>query len=44
MDKQALSRAITRSGGGQNAIDEIDTFWPRVEVLQQAGRYGRLLS
>lgn len=45
MDKHALSCAITRSGGGQNAIDEmIDIFWPRIEVLQQAGRFGPLLS
>jgi len=44
VDKQALSCAITRSGGGQNAIDEIDTFWPRVELLQQAGRYAPLVS
>jgi hypothetical protein len=44
VDKQALSCAITRSGGGKNAIDEVDTFWPRIELLQQAGRYGPLLS
>lgn len=44
MDKQALSCAIARSGGSQNAIDEIDTFWPRIELLQQTGRYGPLLA
>ena len=44
MDKEALRCAITRSGGGQNPINEIDTFLPRIELLQQAGRYSLLLS
>ena len=44
MDKEALRCAIASSGGGKNPIDEIDAFWPRIELLQQAGRYGPLLS
>jgi hypothetical protein len=44
MDKEALRCAIARSGGGQNPINEIDAFWPRIELLQQGGRYGLLLS
>ena len=44
MDKEALRCAITRSSGGPNPIAELDTLWPRVELLQKPGRYGPLLS
>ncbi len=44
MDKQALSDAIRQSGGQQNALDEADALWSKIDYLQQTGRFGPLLS
>src|SRR5689334_4018490 len=44
MDKQALVDAIRSSGGKQWALAEVDDLWPRVELLQNTGRYGSLIS
>lgn len=44
MDKQALTDAIGRSGGKQNALDEADALWGKLVCLKKAGRYGLLLS
>ena len=44
MNKQALVDAIRNSGGKQWALAEVDDLWPRVELLQNTGRYGSLLS
>lgn len=43
MNKQDLVRAIRRSGGGLNALDEADDLWARIDLLQQTGRYDLLL-
>jgi hypothetical protein len=44
LDKQALIDAISRSGGKQNALDEAEALWVKIDCLQQTGRYGPLLS
>lgn len=44
MEKQALIEAIGRSGGKQNALDEVDVLWDKIDYLQQTGRFGPLLS
>lgn len=44
MNKQELIDAIRNSGGKQSALAEVDDLWPRVELLQNTGRYGALLS
>jgi hypothetical protein len=44
MDKQALVEAIRNSGGKRWALAEVDDFWPRIELLQNTGRYGSLIS
>jgi hypothetical protein len=44
LNKQTLIDAIGRSGGKQNALDEADALWIKLNCLQQTGRYGLLLS
>ena len=44
MNKQELTDAIRNSGGKQWALAEVDDLWERVELLQNTGRYGALLS
>lgn len=44
MNKQALIDAIKQSGGKQNALDETNVLWARIDYLQKAGRYKQLLS
>lgn len=44
MDKQALIDAIRRSGGNQNALDETDVLWAKINYLEKTGRYRQLLS
>lgn len=44
MDKQAIIDAMVRSGAKQNALDESDALWVKINHLQQTGRYGLLLS
>ena len=44
MNKQELIDAIRNSGGKQWALAEVDDLWERVELLQNTGRYGALLS
>ena len=44
MDKQALIDAISRSGGKQNALDEADALWVKLDCLQRTGRYGPLVK
>jgi len=44
MDKQALVDAIRNSGGKRWALAEVDDLWPRIELLQNTGRFGSLIS
>lgn len=44
MDKQALIDAIRNCGGKQWALAEVNDLWPRIELLQNTGRYGALIS
>lgn len=44
MDKQALVDAIVRSGGKQNALDEVEALYSKLDLLQQTARYKALLS
>lgn len=44
MNKQDLVDAIRRSGGKRWPLEEVDDFWPRLELLQNTGRYGPLLA
>ena len=44
MNKRELIDAIRNSGGKQWALAEVDDLWERVELLQNTGRYGALLS
>ncbi|MQY51771.1 hypothetical protein [Rhodocyclus gracilis] len=44
MDKQKLINAIRRSGGKQNAVDEANDLWVRLDCLRQTGRYDFLLK
>ena len=36
--------ATIRAGYSQNALDETDALWVKINYLQQTGRYGLLLS
>jgi hypothetical protein len=44
LNKQLLIEAISRSGGKQSALEEVDDLWARLYFLYQTGRYGLLLS
>ena len=44
MDKQGLVDAICNSGGKRWALAEVDDLWPRIELLQNTGRYAALIS
>lgn len=44
MNKQALVDAIRNSGDKKWVPAEVDELWPRVELLQNTGRYGSLIS
>ncbi len=44
MKKQDLVDAIRRSGGRRWPLEEVGDFWPRLELLQNTGRYGDLLA
>lgn len=44
MDKTALIAAIRNSGGGQNALDEVDDLLARINYLDETPRYRLLLS
>lgn len=43
MRREDLINAIRNSGGHDHVIEEVDTFWPRIELINRAGRYQRLL-
>src|SRR5690242_4178298 len=44
INKEALIDAIRNSGGKDQPLAEVDEFWPKLELLQNTGRYGPLIS
>lgn len=44
MDNATLTAAIKDSGGGPNALDEVDALLVRISYLESTGRYRSLVS